>query len=92
MRDGYVYILSNKNRTTFYIGVTNNLRRRLEEHRSGLNPGFSSKYKLYYLVYFEHHKSISKAIRREKQLKAWKRAWKINLIRRENPNMDDIDL
>lgn len=86
----YIYIISNKNRTTFYIGVTDNLRRRVYEHKHELIGGFSKKYKLKDLIYFEEYKNIIEAIKREKQLKNWHRAWKINLIKDRNPEMKDL--
>jgi putative endonuclease len=86
----YVYILSNVKRTVFYIGITNNLRRRIYEYKEGLVKGFSQKYYLKYLVYFEEYPDINEAIIREKQLKNWHRQWKINLIRSKNPKFDDL--
>ena len=82
--------MSNKYRTTFYIGVTNNIERRVFEHRNGFNRGFTKKYYLKYLVYFEETYDIMVAIDREKQLKRWHRPWKINLIRSVNPDMKDL--
>ena len=90
MKKGYVYILSNFNRTTFYIGVTNNLESRITEHRNGTASQFTAKYKLYYLLYFEEFQSIQLAIAREKQLKRWHREWKINLIKTINPELKDL--
>jgi len=69
MEEGFHYILSNKNRTTTYIGVTNDIERRLVEHKSGFGSKFTSKYKLYYLMYFEHYENIVDAIDHEKQIK-----------------------
>jgi putative endonuclease len=90
MKQGYVYILSNFSRTTFYIGVTSNLEYRIAEHRNGTASAFTSKYKLFYLVYFEEYQSIQLAIAREKHLKRWHREWKINLIKSTNPEMKDL--
>ncbi len=90
MKRGYVYIMSNFTRTTFYIGVTNNLARRASEHREGKNPSFTKRYRLKYLVYYECFDSIKVAIAREKQLKNWHREWKINLIKSMNPEMRDL--
>lgn len=87
----YVYILSNFNRTTLYVGVTNNLSRRMYEHRDGLIDGFTKKYKLKYLIYFEETSDVNAAIAREKQLKNWHRNWKINLIKQMNPDLKDLD-
>ena len=79
MRDGYVYIMSNYLRTTFYIGVTSDLPRRVYEHVNGLCDGFTKRYRLKYLVYYEHAGTIVEAIGREKQLKNWHRDWKIQM-------------
>ena len=87
---GYVYIMSNKNRTTFYIGVTSNLMKRVLQHKLGLGSVFTTKYKLKYLVYQEMIPGIKYAIKREKQLKRWHREWKINLIKSINPTMVDL--
>jgi putative endonuclease len=85
----YVYILGNV-RPTIYIGVTNNLSRRIYEHKKGLIEGFSTKYCLTKLLYFEEYISSVEAITREKQLKAWKRNWKLELIRKNNPSFKDL--
>ena len=82
---GYVYILTNISKTTLYIGVTNNLQRRYMEHLSGTIDGFTKKYHLHSLVYFEQYNDIRDAIRREKQLKSWSREKKNNLIDSMNP-------
>ena len=87
---GYVYILSNYTRTTFYIGVTSNLGRRLEQHMEDPPSSFVARYNLKYLVYYEVYERIEDAIRREKQLKRWHREWKINLIKSVNPEMLDL--
>ena len=86
----YVYILSNKNRTTFYIGVTNNIRRRMLEHKSGIHKGFTKNYNVFDLLFVEEFDQIKIAIAKEKQLKNWHRPWKIDLIKSKNPNMLDI--
>ena len=88
-RNYYVYILTNRLRGTLYIGVTNNLIRRVWEHRLGLVSGFTHKYRLRRLVYFEHCGDICVAIEREKRLKRWHRAWKLELIERDNPKWTD---
>ena len=85
----YVYILTNQSRT-LYIGVTNNLERRILEHRSKINPGFTKKYNISLLVYFEVFNYIRQAIQREKMLKGWKRSKKIKLIESENPYWKDL--
>jgi putative endonuclease len=90
MKRGYVYILSNFARTTLYIGVTNNLADRLGQHRSLEHAGFTKKYKLKYLIYYEVFERVADAIAREKQLKRWHREWKLRLIRRMNPEMKDL--
>ena len=86
----YAYILCNKPRGTLYIGVTNDLVRRVFEHKSGAVKGFTSTYNIHRLVYFEETENVESAIRREKRLKKWPRQWKINAIEKENPNWDDL--
>ena len=86
----YTYILTNKNNTVIYIGVTNDLKRRLYEHKSKQVDGFTKKYNVYKLVYFEKYSDIDYAIAREKQLKHWVRAKKNSLIEAQNPNWDDF--
>lgn len=90
MKGGFVYIMSNTNRTTFYIGVTGNLKERIADHKNGIGSGFTSKYELKDLVYYEEFPDINQAIDREKQLKNWHRQWKINLIQSVNPKMIDL--
>ena len=85
-----VYILTNYNNTTFYIGVTGNLYRRMYEHKNKLVDGFTKKYNLNKLVYFETANSVEAALNREKQLKHWHRQWKINLITEHNPKFKDL--
>ncbi len=89
-RTFYVYILTNDLHSVFYIGVTNNLERRVFEHKNKLIDGFTKKYNLTYLVYFEDCNDIRVAITREKQLKNWHRDWKINLIKSVNPKFRDL--
>ena len=86
----YIYILTNFKNTTFYIGVTNHLERRIFEHINDLIKGFSEKYKLHKLVYFEEYRNIQDAIAREKQLKNWHHDWKVNLIKGMNPKLKDL--
>jgi putative endonuclease len=86
----YVYILASRIGGTLYIGVTNDLIRRVYEHRAKLVKGFTKKYNVVHLVYFEPFGEIDIAIRREKQLKRWNRAWKVRLIEEKNPNCDDL--
>lgn len=90
-RKGYTYILSNKNRTVFYTGVTSDLESRLEIHSKGINrTSFTAKYRVRDLVYYEEYDNIMDAIYREKQLKNWKREWKIELIKSMNPEMKNL--
>jgi putative endonuclease len=89
-RSYWVYILASKLGGTLYIGVTNDLVRRVYIHRSDAVPGFTQKYHVHRLVYFEQFSEIEHAIRREKRLKKWPRAWKVQLIERSNPNWDDL--
>ena len=86
----FVYILASKIGGTLYVGVTNDLVRRIYEHRNGLADGFTKKYSVYRLIYFEQHSDIEAAITREKRLKKWNRAWKIRLIEETNPNWSDL--
>ena len=86
----YVYILANKPNGTLYVGVTNDLVRRVYEHRSDLIDGFTKKYEVHALVYYEISESIESAIAREKTLKNWHRKWKCELIERQNPMWRDL--
>lgn len=88
--DFYVYILASKRNSVLYIGVTNNLRRRIDEHKTKKNKSFTSKYNVDKLVYFEHYKYIDQAILREKRLKKWKREWKNELISKVNPEWRNL--
>jgi len=90
MNSGFVYIITNPSRTVFYVGVTNNLLRRVFEHKSKLVEGFTDKYNCVSVVYYEYHETIIAAIRREKQLKSWKREWKLRLIKKVNPDLRDL--
>ena len=90
MKKGYVYIMTNKTNSTFYIGVTNDIIRRVFEHKNNLIDGFTKKYSVHKLVYVEQYDFLTDAIAREKQLKNWHRDWKINLIIKENPNFNDL--
>jgi putative endonuclease len=89
-RTYWVYILANRRHGTLYIGVTSDLSGRIYEHRAGLTPGFTSKYGIHTLVYFEAFGFVEEAIAREKRLKRWRRDWKINLIERDNPHWVDL--
>jgi putative endonuclease len=86
----WTYILCNKPHGTLYVGITNDLVRRGYEHREGVVEGFTKRYAIKRLVYFEEHATALDAIAREKTLKRWPRAWKIALIERTNPNWDDL--
>ncbi|MGH7807735.1 MAG: GIY-YIG nuclease family protein [Thermodesulfobacteriota bacterium] len=86
----YVYIMASKKDGTLYIGITNNLIRRAHEHKNDLVEGFTKKYGIHNLVYYEQHNDIYTAIDREKKLKKWNRQWKINLIEKHNPNWKDF--
>ena len=86
----YVYILTNKGHSVLYTGVTNNLERRLYEHRNHLVPGFTDRYNVHKLVYFEHGNDVRSAIEREKQIKGWTRAKKNALIAQNNPKWKDL--
>jgi len=89
-RQYYIYILASRIGGTLYVGVTNDLIRRVFEHKSKLVPGFTKKYGVSWLVYFETFRDVRNAIAREKQLKKWRRAWKIQLIEESNPNWVDL--
>ena len=86
----YIYILASQKNGTLYIGVTNDLERRVLEHKQKRNEGFSSRYNVNMLVYFESFQYINDAILREKRLKKWNRQWKINLIEEENNDWNDL--
>jgi len=86
----YVYIITNRRDGVLYIGVTNDLERRMFEHKQGLNKGFSKRYNLDKLVYFEMYQYINDAIKREKNMKKWKREWKIDLIKQDNAKWKDL--
>jgi len=90
MKQYYVYIMASKRNGTLYIGVTNDLVRRVYEHKNKLVKGFTAKYNVNQLVYFESTTEIESAILREKQLKKWKRKWKLELIEKMNPGWKDL--
>lgn len=90
MKQPTVYILASKRNGTLYIGVTSDLVKRIWEHKNQLVEGFTKKYHVHQLVYFEQHQDMLSAITREKQLKKWNRAWKIALIEEENPDWRDL--
>ncbi len=89
MKRGFLYIMAN-DRPTLYIGVTDNLVKRVYQHIHKLVEGFTKRYHVYKLLYFEEYNTIEEAITREKQLKRWHRDWKMNLIKSTNPNFEDL--
>ena len=90
MRQFYVYILCSKRNGTLYIGITSDLIKRLYENKNDLVNGFTKKYNVHNLVWYEIHESAESAITREKQIKKWKRAWKLELIEQGNPEWNDL--
>ena len=90
MPGGWVYLLTNHPNGTLYVGVTNDLVRRVWEHKSGTIDGFTKRYYLKRLLYFERHDDIRAAIQREKNIKRWPREWKVNLIIAGNPEWNDL--
>jgi putative endonuclease len=86
----YVYILASRPHGTLFVGVTNDLVRRVFEHREGLADSFTKQHGVKSLVYFEMHGHIEQAIKREKSLKRWRRSWKIALVERDNPQWSDL--
>ena len=89
-RQPAVYLLASKRNGTLYIGVTSNLPARIWQHKNDRIDGFTRKYRVHRLVYFELHEEMTTAIRRKKQLKKWRRAWKIELIEKDNPQWRDL--
>jgi len=85
-----VYILASKKNGTLYVGVTSNLVKRIWEHKNNLTEGFTKRYEVHYLVWYEMHECMESAIQREKRVKGWKRAWKMELIENNNPNWQDL--
>jgi putative endonuclease len=90
MRNYYVYILAKHRHGALYVGVTNDLIRRMHEHRTGAADGFTKRHGLKTLVWFEEHRTAAATIQREKNLKHWSRGWKIRLIEKENPTWGDL--
>ena len=90
MAYAFVYILASQKNGTLYTGVTSDLIKRVNEHKNDVNNGFTKKYQVHNLVFYESHDDINSARIREKQIKAWKRQWKINLIEKENPEWWDL--
>ena len=90
MKNYYVYIMASKCDGTLYTGITSDLIKRVWQHKSGETLGFTSKYKVAQLVYYEIHNDILEAIKREKNIQAWKRNWKLRLIEEHNPHWKDL--
>lgn len=90
MNKYYVYILSSQRNGTLYIGLTNDLERRILEHKQKVVEGFTAKYNVNQLMYFEEFENANEAALREKRMKKWKRAWKLELIEKSNPNWNDL--
>lgn len=91
MQQSFIYIMTNKYRTTFYIGVTSDLKNRTFQHMVGEGSKFTKKYNLTDLIYFETFNDMNQAIDREKQLKNWHHDWKLNLIKEQNPTLETLD-
>jgi putative endonuclease len=91
-KEPVVYMLASRRAGTLYVGVTSNLAGRLYQHRTGLIAGFTSRYGVHRLVWYELHDDMTAAIRREKQIKKWNRDWKLNLIEEANPDWSDLAL
>lgn len=92
MKTSFIYILSNSYRTTFYIGVTNDLKKRIIQHKTKEGSKFTARYNIADLIYFEEFTDVQQAIAREKQLKNWKKEWKLNLIEGLNPKLETLNL
>ncbi len=89
-RQPAVYILANKRNGTLYVGVTSDLIKRIWQHKNDVVKGFTERYSVHQLVWYELHETMESAIRKEKMVKNWKRAWKLELIERSNPNWQDL--
>jgi Predicted endonuclease containing a URI domain len=89
-KEYFVYLVASKKRGTLYTGITNNLIKRIYEHKKGVVEGFTKKYQVHQLVYFEKHIDVLEAISREKVIKKWRREWKFNLIEQDNPHWIDL--
>jgi len=90
MKSYFVYIMASQKNGTLYIGITSNLIKRAWEHKNNLVEGFTKKYKVHRLVYFEQTENVQSALIKKKQLKKWRRKWKIELIEKNNPNWNDL--
>jgi len=86
----YIYILAGKRNGTLYVGITSSLKKRVWQHKNDVIKGFTEKYKVHLLVYYEQTNNVYSALRREKQLKNWKRKWKLDLIEKTNPDWRDL--
>ena len=89
-RQPAVYILANKRNGTLYVGVTSDLIKRIWQHKNNVVKGFTERYSVHQLIWYELHETMESAIRKEKMLKNWKRVWKLELIERSNPNWQDL--
>ncbi|MBX3708376.1 MAG: GIY-YIG nuclease family protein [Gammaproteobacteria bacterium] len=90
MKQYFVYILASQRNGTLYVGSTSNLIQRIWQHKNGVFSGFTSKYRIHQLVYYEEHQNIAEMVRREKRLKNWYRKWKLNLIEKSNSEWRDL--
>lgn len=90
MNTYYIYIMTNEHNKVFYIGITNDLKRRVYEHKTGLIKGFTKSYNCNKLVWYDYTNDVNSAIKKEKQVKRWKREYKINIINAMNPTWDDL--
>lgn len=90
MKTYFVYMMASQKNGTLYIGVTSDLIRRVWQHKNNIHDGFTKKYRVHNLVWYEVHRDVKEAIRREKQMKKWRRQWKINLIEKENSDWSDL--
>jgi len=90
MSDHYIYILASQRNGTIYVGVTTDLKKRVWQHKNKVIKGFTEKYNVHHLVYFEHFEDYWEAGLRERRLKKWKRKWKLELIEQSNPNWNDL--
>jgi putative endonuclease len=90
MEESFMYILASSRNGTLYVGSTTNLVKRIWEHKNNIIPGFTAKYRVHQLVYYEAHQDIMEAARRERRLKNWCRKWKLNIIERFNPTWRDL--
>ena len=90
MEESYVYILASRRNGTLYVGLTTDLVKRIWEHKNKILPGFTTKYNVNQLVYYEMHQDIMEAARRERRLKNWCRKWKLNIIEQLNPSWRDL--